>query len=201
MNLLRALAAPPLLLLVAAAPSEQAWTVFGLELGKPIAIPVCPKEILATGQPSAFLYDDDPSEVCHEPDIELRDAPWRRGAVNFPLRRMPLILHFNTGHTLIIDGRLEGLQFETLDHTNTETILGELTAKFGPATSINRTVGGPKGVGIPAIYAEWKLPDVYVSYRNIDTSVEYGTLEIETPTMQALRRQREAQQARERTAL
>lgn len=200
MKQLRAIAALPLMFFAAATPPQEPSTVFGLRLGEAVSIPLCPKKVVA-GRLSTFLYEDDPAEICHEPDIQLRDAPWRRGSVNFPLQRMPLILHINTGYTLIIDGRLEGLHFETLDHTNTEAILGELTAKFGPATSITRTVGGPTGVGIPAIHAEWKLPGVYVSYRNIDTSVEYGTLDIETPTMQALRQQHEARQARERTAL
>lgn len=200
MKPLRAVAALPLLLLVAATPPEEPWTVFGLRLGEPVSIPVCPKKVVGR-RVSTFLYEDDPTETCYEPDIQLRGVPWRRGSVNFPLQRMPLTLHINSGFALIVDGRLEGLRFETLDHTNTDAILRELTAKFGPPTLISDTVGGPTGVGLPAIHAEWQLPGLHVSYRNIDASVEYGTLDIETPVMQTRRRDNEAQQARERTAL
>lgn len=200
MKPLRAIAALPLMLLAAATPPAEPWTVFGLRLGEPVSLPMCPKKVVG-GRVSTYLYEDDPAETCHEPDRQLRGVPWRRGSVNFPLQRMPLILHINSGFTLIADGRLEGLNFETLDHTNTDAILTELTGKFGPPSSVTRTVGGPTGVGLPAVHAEWKLRGLYVSYRNIDRSIEYGTLDIETPAMRALRGEREAQQARERTAL
>jgi hypothetical protein len=202
MKVIRAISAAPLLLLATASPAAaEAWTVLGLAMGQPVSMPTCPKKILPNGRPSEFVYDDDPAEVCHEPDIQLKDAPWRRGAINFPLRQMPVFMHVNTAFTWIIDGRVEGLRIETLDHTNTDAILSELKTKFGPPTNITKTTGGPRGVALPAIHAEWRLQGLYVSYRNIEMSVEYGALEIATPKMQAVRSEHGASQARQRSAL
>ncbi|KUO56335.1 MAG: hypothetical protein APF78_01845 [Sphingomonadales bacterium BRH_c3] len=133
-------------LLTAATAPQQQWTVFGLELGKPLSIPVCQHKVLPGGLVSNYTYEDDPRETCHEPDIQLSDAPWRRGNVDFPLQRMPLILHINSGYTLIVDGKLEGLQFDTLGYANTDGIISELTAKFGRPTSVARITASPSGV-------------------------------------------------------
>lgn len=92
-----ALAAISLGLLTAAAPPQRTWTVFGLELGKPVSLPVCKHKVYPDGRVSQFTYEDDPAETCHEPDIQLSDAPWRRGSVDFPLKKMPLILGLNNG--------------------------------------------------------------------------------------------------------
>lgn len=187
-------AAPP--------PKPQSWTVFGLELGKPLSIPMCKHKVLPGGYVSQFTYEDDPAETCYEPDIELNGAPpWRRGNVDFPLKRIPLIVHGSTGFTFIVDGKLEGLQFDTLNHGSTSEIIEELSEKFGRPTSVTRFTANPSGIPVPATHAEWQLPNLYVSYRNIDSSVEYGSLLIETTVMQAARRTYDKAQDAARTKL
>jgi hypothetical protein len=182
-------------------PPPQSWTVFGLELGKPLAIPECHHKVSSRGFVFS-TYEDDPAETCYEPDIELQGAPpWRRGSVNFPLKKMPLILHLNSGYTLIVNGKLEGLQFDTLNYGNTDAIIRELSVKFGRPTSVTRFTANPANVPVPATHAEWRLPNLYVSYRNIDYSVDYGALLIETPIMQVARRVKERAQEAERTKL
>lgn len=189
-------------LTAAAPPSPQPWTVFGLELGKPLSIPMCRHKVLPGGLVSQFTYEDDPAETCYEPDIELNGAPpWRRGTVAFPLKRMPQIVYGNRGYTLIVNGSLEGLQFDTLNHGSTGSIIGELSEKFGHPTSVTRFTANPSGIPVPATHAEWRLPNLYVSYRNIDYSVEYGSLLIETRVMQGARRMYERAQDAERTKL
>ncbi|MES2289950.1 MAG: hypothetical protein V4530_09460 [Pseudomonadota bacterium] len=202
MKLLRALVALPGVLLIGASPPSKAWTVFGLELGKPVSIPVCKKKVLPGGLVSEYSYEDNPAEMCHEPESALRDAPWQRGSINFPRAQMPTILHINAGWTLVIDGKIEGLTFDTLDHTYSQLVIAELTLKFGPATSIRRTVGRViSGVAVPCLQAEWRLPGLYVSYRSIDKNIEYGQLNIETPTMEALRHQHDEAAIRQRKSL
>lgn len=197
----RARALLPLGLLISAAPPQELPTVFGLSLGKPLSIPVCARKLRPDGTPSQFVYQDDPAETCSEPDIQLSDAPWRRGNVDFPVKRMPLILHINSGYTLIVDGKLEGLEFSTLGYANTNGIIDELTAKFGRPTAVRRITASPSGVPVPATHAEWRLLNLHVSYRSIDYSVEYGLLQIETSKMQALRLAHQRDQERHRTAL
>ncbi len=136
---LSAMAVLSLVLLPAAGQAQAPWTVYGIELGQPVALPTCKHKILSNGQPSQYIFEDDPAETCHEPEIQLRDAPWQRGSVNFPRRKQPLISAFNSGYTLIIDGKVEGLQFSTLGDANTNAIINELSTKFGRPTSISKT--------------------------------------------------------------
>ena len=131
-----------------AAPTS--WTVFGLPLGEPLSIPLCKHRLLPDGTVMERLYEENPAQTCYEPDIQLRDAPWRRGSVDFPLAKAPLILHENGGLTLMVDGKLEGLRFDTLSYGNTEGIIDELRKKFGPPTSVTHITATPNGVPIPA---------------------------------------------------
>lgn len=182
-----------------AAPSAP-WTVFGLELGKPVALPECKHKILAGGFVSQ-TYEDNPVQVCHEPDIQLSDAPWRRGWVHFPKDRSPLIIRGTFGNTHIVAGKLEGLSFDTPGYASSKGIIGELTEKFGRPTSVRPITATPSGVPIPALHAEWRLPGLYVSYRSIDYSVEYGELLIETPVLSNLRRAKDVSEVARRTKL
>lgn len=179
----------------------QPWTVFGLELGKPVALPECKHTVLPDGRLSKYTYELDPAVICHEPDIQLSDAPWRRGSVNFPLKQSPLILHVNSGYTHIVDGKLEGLKLETLGYANANAIISELKAKFGEPTWSGETTSTVSGVAVPAVEAEWELPELYVSYISIGPDIDYGALLIETPVMRAVRAAHEQQQAEQRTPL
>jgi hypothetical protein len=89
--------------------------VFGQTLGQPLAVPECKHKLMGDGTPFS-TYEDNPAVTCFEPDIALSDAPWRRGSLDFPLKQIPLIVHGYFGYTLVIDGKLEGLQFDTLDY-------------------------------------------------------------------------------------
>ena len=101
---------------------------------------------------SKYTFDSaDPAESCYEPDIQLSDAPWPRGAFAFPIRRTPLIMRGNTGFTLMIDGKLEGVQIETLGYGNIDGIMGELSAKYGKPLSVARTQSTVAGISAPGV--------------------------------------------------
>jgi len=191
-------------LLLASTPPRVAqhgpWTVFGQILGQPLTVPECRHKLMGDGTPFS-TYEDDPAVTCYEPDIALRDAPWRRGSLDFPLRQIPLIIHGSSGFTLIVNGRLEGLEFDTLNYSSRRGIVSELSAKFGPPSSATRTTPDPAGIPVPGMLYEWNLPGLYVAYRDIDTSVDYGNLLIETSEMHALRLRHERDDAVRRTAL
>ena len=187
---------------LAAVPANAATpTLFGLEFGKPVSLPVCSKARLPGGGYSEFIYEQRPTQTCHEPDIQLRDAPWRRGSINFPLDGVPLIMKGNTGFTLIVDGRLEGIDIDTLSHNNTNAIIRELTAKFGRPTSVVRDRAVVVGIALPSVLATWKLPGLTVTYTNINDDLEAGRLLVETPVMERLRRQDQRAKEQARTRL
>ena len=167
--------------------SASLTTIFGLRLGEPLSIAECPRHRLSNGSFSELTYDPDPHQICYEPDIQLRDAPWRRGGFNFPIDRIPLIMQGHYGFTIIIDGRLEGVEIDTLDHTNTDAIIGELTQKYGPPTSVERDREDIGGVPVPDVVATWRRRSVTVEYRSVDQSLDHGALRVMTPRYENLR--------------
>jgi hypothetical protein len=175
-------------------------SVFGLEFGKPLSIPVCRHQVLP-GSTVSITYESEPAVTCYEPDIQLRDAPWRCGEIDFPMAKSPIIMDGNSAYTLIIDGKLEGLEIETLNHNHTEAIARELAAKFGKPTSIEHDQAEVEGIAVPSLVFTWRLRGLTVTYANIDDSMDYGQVLIETPAMERVRRERDASASKARTVL
>lgn len=194
------LLAHPFLLCAAAAPTSP-MTVFGLELGQPIQLPECAHTRLPDGSMSEYSYDLNPAETCRDPDIQLRDAPWRRGWIVFPMQRGPLIMSSNMASYFVVDGIVVGLHAETLDHNNTEAIMRELTAKFGRPTSVENDTEVIEGIAVPARTAVWRLPQLVVRYRNIDRDIRHGSLLVMTPRFEQIRTSREREELQARTPL
>ena len=193
------LAAP--LLLAAAAPDARPMAVFGVEIGQPIQIPECAHSRLSNGRVSEFSYDLNPAETCRDPDIQLRDAPWRRGWIVFPSQRSPLILSGNMLAYFVLDGIVVGLRAETLDHNNTDAIMRELVGKFGRPTSFESDSEVLQGIPVPARTAVWRLGQLVVRYRNVDQDIRHGSLLVVTPRFEQLRVSREREQLQARTPL
>lgn len=188
------------ILAMAAAAIGTPPTVFGLEFGKPLSIPVCRHAVLPGGTES-ITYERDPAVTCYEPDIQLRDAPWRRGSIDFPMSKAPVFMDGNSAFTLVIGGKLEGLQIETLNHNHTEAIARQLAAKFGKPTSIEHDQAEVEGIAVPSLVFTWRLHGLTVTYTNIDDSMDYGQVLIETPAMQRLRHEHDDSVSKARTAL
>jgi hypothetical protein len=187
--------------LAAATAGSSTPTVFGLEFGKPISIPTCRHPVLAGGM-VAGAYETEPTTMCYEPDIELSGGvPWRRGSVDFPTSSQPLVSKVNMISTLIVNGKLEGLEISTPDHNHTLVIVDELTKKFGKPTEVHHQQAEVQGIAVPALEFSWRLHGLTVTYTNVDDDIDYGSIEIETPVMQKLRSQHEDANLRARTAL
>lgn len=186
--------------MAAAAAAGAPPTVFGLEFGEPLSIPVCRHQVLPGGTISV-TYESEPAATCYEPDIQLSDAPWRRGSVDFPTNRKPLISKVNMINTLIIDGRLEGLEISTPDHNHTALIVDELTGKFGKPAEVRHQQTEIEGIAVPALEFTWRVHGLTVTYTNIDEDMGYGSIEIETSAMRRLRHDHDENASKARTAL
>jgi hypothetical protein len=187
--------------LAAATAGTSTPTVFGLEFGKPISLPTCRHPVLPGGTVSA-AYEPEPAVTCYEPDIQLSGGlPWRRGSVDFPTSAQPLVSKVNTINTLILNGKLEGLEISTPDHNHTLVIVDELTKKFGKPTEVRHQQAEVQGIAVPALEFSWRLHELTVTYTNVDDDIDYGNIEIETPVMQKVRSQHDDANFRARTAL
>ena len=187
--------------LAAASAGTTTPTVFGLEFGRPISLPACRHPVLPGGTVSV-AYEPEPAITCYEPDIQLSGgAPWRRGSVDFPTSEQPLVSKVNMISTLIVNGKLEGVEISTPDHNHTLLIVDELTKKFGKPTEVHHQQAEVQGIAVPALEFSWRLHGLTVTYTNVDDDIDYGSIEIETPVMQKLRSQYEDANLRARTAL
>ena len=175
-------------------------TVFGLEFGKPISLPTCRHPMLA-GSVLSEAFEPKPAITCSEPDAQVTGAPWRRGSVDFPTSQQPLVSKVNMINTLIVSGKLEGLEVSTPDHNHTLLIVDELTKKFGKPTEARHQQAEVQGIAVPALEFSWRLRGLTVTYTNIDDDLDYGSIEIETPVMQKLRSEHQDANVKARTVL
>lgn len=175
-------------------------TVFGLEFGKPPSIPVCKHKVLPDGSES-ITYEQDPAVTCYEPEIQLSDAPWGRSVIDFPMRKAPVIMTTNVLYAWIVDGKVEGLEIETLNHVHTSAIASELAAKFGKPTSVAHDRSEVHGIAFPSLTYSWRWHGLMVTYTNIDDSLDRGKVEIDTPVMERVKRAFTANRTKEMTPL
>lgn len=186
--------------MAAAAATGAPPTVFGLEFGKPPSIPLCKHKVLPDGSES-ITYEQDPAVTCYEPDTELRDAPWRRSFIDFPMRKAPVIMDANVLDAWIIDGKVEGLEIETLNHNHTSAIASELATKFGKPTTVERDRSEVEGIAFPSLVYTWRLHGLTVTYTNIGDGLDHGKVEIDTPVMERVKRAFTANRTKEMTPL
>ena len=200
-SIIAAFAALPMTATAQAQAPTSPITIFGMQLGEPISIPECPRRRRSDGTLSDITYERSPPNVCFERDIQLRDAPWRRGAITFPTDRIPLIMSGASGFTIIINGRLEGVEIQTLGHAHADGIIRELTEKFGRPTSVEADSEIIHGITVPSTTAIWRRPQGLIEYRSVDGDLEHGYLRIMTATYAALRAAHQRSQAEAHTPL
>jgi hypothetical protein len=198
----------PIYSLVAAAlmqgttpPTTVGPTVLGQELGRPIALPECPHKRWPDGRMSPDLYERYPNIICHTPPIQLRDAPWQRADLYFPTDKIPLIMRGHMGDLIVIDGKLEGIRFETLGYGNAEAIISEVSAKFGKPVSIEKISPTIAGISVPARLVMWKSQGLIIRYETIWADVANGKIEFMTQNYFKAAERHRLQQADARTDL
>ncbi len=180
----------------ATTPPAVAPTVLGQELGKPITLPECPHKRWPDGRISPDLYELYPNIICHTPPIQLRDAPWQRADLYYPTDKIPLIMRGHTGDLIVIDGKLEGIRFETLGYGNAEAIISEVSAKFGKPASVQNISQTIAGISVPARLVKWKSQGLIIEYNTIWADVANGKIEFMTQIYsRAVERHRQEQQA------
>lgn len=185
----------------AAPPPAVAPTVLGQELGKPIILPECPHKRWPDGRISPDLYELYPNIICHTPPIQLRDAPWQRADLYYPIDKIPLIMRGHTGDLIVIDGKLEGIRFETLGYGNAEAIINEVSAKFGKPASVRNISPTIAGISVPARLVTWKSQGLVIEYETIWADVANGKIEFMTQTYFKAAERHRLEQANARTEL
>ncbi len=173
------------LLLFSAQPtSAQDMKVFGIPLGQPFTIAEC--------EPAIYGYKGDTTSVCFD---RLSESAKRKDKkkqvsepvvndlvkVRFPITEGPGLIAGDGFLARILDGKLEGIGFNTLGVSNADSVLKKLKEKYGsPTTLVSRKVQNRLGASFDAIEASWAFPDLYVTFDSAVYWLDSGLVNIDT---------------------
>lgn len=152
-------------------------TIFGIPLAREISLPECAR--------ASYGYVIITSQVCIE-----RLSPHREDGgpvvtetvfIHFPIDEVPVIVNGIKMSGRIIDGKLEGIGFNTKGVEDANMVLAQLKEKFGDADSIRpRVVRNRLGASFDVFDAEWRKQDVDILFKGVSRSLDSGLVSIET---------------------
>jgi len=161
-------------------------TVFGLALGQLYTVPACDKRARDTFD-KVCVYDQ-------------RDSKDGYRSINFPCcKDIPRLLYnHHNPQALILDGKLEGIEFETSGVTDQDVVMGELKQKYGKPAFVQRSaVANQMGGQFEVTDAVWIFSDLTVTFYAVVNRTDEGAVTIYTNQGKAavkLGRQRDNQQ-------
>jgi len=165
-------------------------SVFGLELGHPVALAECPHQAMPVS--GRKLYELMPSRTCVEDAAPAGPASGARTVV-FTRTEAPPIVRDARLTLLEVGGALAGVRFATPGESAEDVVLGELTAKYGPPSSIHRErVQNLAGAQADTLTALWRGGVVDVTFYGTFGRLDQGQVTIDLPIGSAARRARDA---------
>jgi hypothetical protein len=172
---------------LSSAASASDISIFGLELGKPFALPECGS--------SGGTYLLEHRTVCYErmdysPGKGIRLSQ-DTVHVGWPESKKPDLLPDADAslRATIINGTLERLEFGTLGYESQQRDLAALTEKFGTPSAISKPIlQNSFGATAQAIRAEWRVGDITVTYDSMTKFMGWGSVNIETAKSAANRK-------------
>ena len=144
-------------------------SVFGLKLGQPLPMPECERS--ARGD-----YAEMTRQTCFQ-------SKFRGGriSIKFPYEQKPQIVAEDTIYCIVVDGILEGIQFETLGLSIANRVLTELTNKYGKPLSVQRPIiQNRMGAQFDSVDAVWHLPNLRVFFYGVMHRLDSGMVYIHT---------------------
>jgi hypothetical protein len=155
----------------ATAQNNNQMTMFGLEIGKPLDLPVC-QYANATKSVGIQQY------TCVEPADELAQ---NRARIHFGLKEIPPIVKGLSMTVQLVDEKLEAMYFATPGIESKARLLRIFTEKYGAPTTLTKaTLKNADGAGYETFTAVWDMPGLYVEYAPTNGSVKEGVARIET---------------------
>jgi hypothetical protein len=153
-------------------------TVFGFELGKPLALQECEFKTVANTK----MYDPTPRTTCFQAAHTMNGygIPVRR--IIFSQQDAPKIVKNWNLIALEAHGVLIGLRFATYGAASQELTLEQLTQKYGKPSAVSQhAVQNELGAAFNAVLAKWDLRDLSVTFEGITHSVDFGEVRIDLP--------------------
>jgi hypothetical protein len=193
-----------LVAMLVASPTGAADTslpiIFGQQLGAANSLPECHRMVLQYPQPdgSPAPYTTEQSTTCQQlPDSAVPET----GAIVFTFDKMPAILKVNLMLTANIAGRVEGIYASTMSYSNSDAVVAQLIEKFGQPSSSSAEKVSIDSIHAPGKVFIWARPGFTVEYHTISSSLDHGSLWIETTVARDRRFAREVKRDAQRTPL
>jgi hypothetical protein len=158
---------------VGIAQSNPVMSAFGLDIGKPLTLALCP------GIGATKIVDLVQKQTCFEQASKYSND---RAKVHFGIQEVPSIIKGSVINVTLIDDQLEGLSFDTPGLEAKDRILGVLTEKYGAPTKFYKeSLQNSFGARYESFFAEWDRPELYVVYTPAaGGDIKRGFIRIET---------------------
>lgn len=196
--------------------AQDTGSVFGIRLGQPLAFPECERNEYLTYVGTNTCYKRD-KELYAVPEDKKWDKKFIKKYVQSnpppPLNTEEVIISFSTSDSpqyidpfyasaLLIDARVEGIQFFTFGVSNADLMLGRLKTKYGaPNSLLPLKVKNRLGLPFEAFIATWKLPNLVVTFWSVDTALNRGRVTVDTEKGDAWRTQQLRESLRDKNPL
>lgn len=165
------------LLCANSAHADDEMSAFGLALGQDFSVPECTK--------ASYGYSIGTNHVCFEwlfgAEKESQPIVTKTVLVRFPIIDSPSIVKGGSLLARVIDGKLEGLSFNTLGTRNANNVLSKLKEKYGePTAFLPLSVKNKLGATFEAFAASWHRPNLKVFFNSVSGSLDSGVVQIDT---------------------
>jgi hypothetical protein len=177
-----------------ASADETNVAVFGLPLGAQLQISECAKKDLG----GLTIYPPAAATCFERLGTQERvraTAPVENDSIliRFAAAEAPAVMSGGTGIGLVVNGRLEGLTFNTRGVDAQAQAMDALKQTFGEPTSIApKLVENSLGQSFDSFDAVWKSPQVEILYRGVTSRVDVGLLSVASALGRDHRQQRTA---------
>lgn len=157
--------------------TKKTAEVFGMSLGRNLQIPECNKQY--------GIYDISTKVVCFERAYgkEKLTSPVINETVRiaFPITESPSIVKNGVLLGMVIDGKLEGINFNTFGVKNADSVLLKLKEKYGePQEFVPYKEENRLGQKFDAFTAIWRQENLEVYMQSILGSITSGLVSIDT---------------------
>jgi hypothetical protein len=165
-----------------ASTDEPTPTVFGVPLGAPLQVSECVKKQLG----GLTMYSPAAATCFERLGSQERvrpTAPVENDAIliRFAATEAPAVMSGETAIGLVVEGKLEGLTFNTRGIDAQAQVMDTLKQAFGAPTSIApKLVENSLGQSFDSFDAAWTLPQVEILFRGVTSRVDVGLLSIDS---------------------
>lgn len=173
---------------IKAAEVPAGMRALGVALSQPLAFPECEKN--QRGDMDYVFYVKNPTALCWQrlqPDISGslgNCSPIVNDTVRvvFPAATTPTWVSDAPSLAIVINGKVESLIVATLGHKVQESVVLDVTAKYGNPIAMKKDVlQNAMGAKYEAISSSWKSGPISAEFIGVSGNINSGGLMINTP--------------------